>query len=102
MISLNEIEEAIEDLTQEGTSFTNCAKLADLYIVRDHLKEVQPQSDTVTKVQEPHTVGNSEFLKAVDKIISEDAWDIMNELMDVLKVSNPGLYEGVMMRIKIK
>lgn len=44
-------------------------------------------------------VGDSEFLEAVQGMNAQDAWLLMDELMETLKVVNPRLYSGVIRQL---
>ena len=81
-----DLEIAVAELEGSEPTYQNCAKLADLYTILDHLKEPLSRTDTV-------------FLKAV----SGKSWDkvmgVMDELMDATQVLNPKLYENVMVRL---
>lgn len=44
--------------------------------------------------------GQSEFLGMISGIPEEDAWKLMDELMDTVKIISPRLYRGVMHQIK--
>lgn len=46
MLNIEEINNTIEKLENEETTYSNCSKLANLYIVRDHIKT---NSDIVVK-----------------------------------------------------
>ena len=39
MITLREVESAIQDLEQGSATYNNCMKLAALYIIRDEMKK---------------------------------------------------------------
>lgn len=94
MISKDELDKTILELEMRDTTFANCAKLADLYTVRDHITGQQASQPT------PLSVGqSSEFLRAVDGKDSVAVWDVMDDLMDTLRVTAPRVYSGVLERI---
>lgn len=95
MISLEEIERTILELESKDTTFANCQKLADLYIVRDALKGYSRSAAQPLSVS-----GDSEFLRAVDGKETAKTWLLMDELMRTIRVINPGLYDGVMRRLE--
>ena len=77
------------------TTFANCAKLADLYIVRDHITGQQAAQPT------PLTVDpSSEFLQAVDGKDSVAVFAIMDDLMDTIRVTAPRAYDSVMRKVR--
>lgn len=93
MISIEEIERTISELESRDTSFANCEKLANLYVVRDHLKEYQQSTDTIS------AFGSSEFLQAVKGKDSLKLLEIMDDLMQTLSVMYPKVYESVLREI---
>lgn len=44
--------------------------------------------------------GESEFLQAIDGKDSTKVWEIIDDLMDTIRVTTPKAYESVMRRIK--
>ena len=44
--------------------------------------------------------GESEFAQAVTGMDPAEAWGVMDELMDTLRVINPGLYRGVLRKLR--
>ena len=95
MISKDELDKTILELEMRDTTFANCAKLADLYIVRDHLTG-QHTAQPVPLTVDP----SSEFLQAVDGRDSVSVFAIMDDLMDTLKVTAPRVYEKVLQKVK--
>ncbi len=81
-----DLEKAVENMVKSEPTYEICARLADLYIILDHLKEALPQTE-------------SDFLKAVSGKNVGKVYDLMNELMEATQVLNPRLYENVMVRL---
>lgn len=98
MISEEELLREIEQCKRDPITRTSIDKLASLYIVHDHLWGTSEpnQAGMHSKKQ---ISGNSEFLGAINRIEESEAWAIMDELMSVLRVSNPRLYDAVMFKI---
>lgn len=94
MISKDELDKTILELEMRDTTFANCSKLADLYIVRDHITS-QTQKQSVPL----ETSGDSEFLQAVDGKDSVAVWNIMDDLMDTLQTVAPRVYTSIIERI---
>lgn len=44
--------------------------------------------------------GNSDFLRAVSSVEPSEAWAVVDELMDSLKVVNKRVYNSVMRKMK--
>lgn len=95
MLNIEEINKTILDLEQHDTTYAVCEKLSWLYIVRDHLTGQQQKQPVPLSVS-----GDSEFLLALDGKESAEAWSIMDDLMDTLKIVNPRVYESVLRKIR--
>ena len=100
MLDVRELDVAIAELENRPPTFSSCAKLADLYAVRDHIsgqertREYAHASGPVPAQQE-----ESEFLQAISGKDAAQVWSIMDELMSSLQVVNRRVYESVMRRI---
>lgn len=94
MISKDELDKTILELEMRDTTFANCSKLADLYIVRDHITGQQAAQPTPLDIS-----GESEFLQAVTGRDSVQVWAIIDDLMDTLHTVNPRAYSHVMEKI---
>lgn len=93
--------------------------LAACYIIQDHFSPRElfgnseqfpgysyapPPAETPQITAAPETVGeygDSDFLRAVAGEDPAAAWEIMNELMEDLRIINPRVYDGVMRRIRV-
>lgn len=95
MISKDELDKTILELEMRDTTFANCAKLADLYTVRDHLTSQQTAQPTPLSVNP-----DSEFLQAVDGKDSVIVFGIIDDLMDTLQATAPRVYYSVMQKVK--
>ena len=113
MLDKAEIRAAIAKLEFEESSYSNYAKLASLYVIRDKMQEeergdggryVDYYSGAPAPVTaEPATVGehgDSEFLLAVAGKDPAKAWAVVDELMDTLAMVNSKVYNSVMQKIK--
>ena len=95
MIDIDTIEREIHDLEARGdTTYSQCERLAWLYIVHDHLIRPQ-QADTRTE-----WISGSDFLVAASGISYRGLMEILNEHMSALAVVQPKEYESVMNKIK--
>lgn len=45
MIDINIINQTIQELENENITFASCQKLASLYVVRDHITDIVPDSN---------------------------------------------------------
>lgn len=106
MLNAAEIKKEIARLEYEESSYPNYAKLADLYIIREQMQGVgEPQVIRYSSSPAPglDTVGDfggSDFLRAVANTPQNKAWEVMDELMDTLRVVNARVYDGVMRKIE--
>lgn len=94
MLNIEEINKTILDLEQHDTTYAVCEKLSWLYIVRDHITGQQAKQSVPVSLS-----GDSEFIAAVNGMDSTKAWEIIDELMDALKLTNERVYNGVMRRL---
>lgn len=105
--NLKEIEWAISELEGEESSKAGYILLAALYTCRNEmmgLSAPQPQITTYSEAALPTNealmqYGDSEFLQAVSGLPAADAWMVMDELMDTLRVVNQRAYDGVMRKL---
>lgn len=112
MVTEKELLQAIEECENKSSnSYDACAKLATFYTILDRVYGANQQAEPVsTYSAEPRSeviveevvgnAGNSEFLQAVQGMYAADAWQLMNELMETLKVVNPRLYNGVIRQLR--
>ena len=87
MIRGEDIEQAISELEKGQPTYQTVQKLADLYIVRDHIQDFVSIDDS------------SEFLKMASGKKLAGVMSLMDELMETTQLLNPRLYESVMMRL---
>lgn len=98
MIDETEIKRWIARLETEESSWSNYEKLAVLYALRDqHSPEPMMYSAAPAPVE---VYGDSDFLRAVADVPQDKAWEIMDELMDSLKVVNERVYNSVMRKLE--
>lgn len=102
MIDEYEIRKWIARLETEDSSWANYEKLAVLYTVLNQQDTDAEKPAPVAYSAAPapfETYGNSEFLQAVSAVAPQKAWEVMDELMDSLKVVNERVYNGVMRKL---
>lgn len=113
MLDKAEIRAAIAKLEFDESSYSNYAKLASLYVIRDKMQEEERgdggryvgyySGAPAPVTAEPATVGeygDSEFLLAVAGKDPAKAWTVIDELMDTLAMVNSKVYNSVMQKIK--
>lgn len=95
MINIDVIEKEIRELEARGdTTYSQCERLAWLYVVRDHLLS-SSSSEPITS----HMRG-SEFLEVCSGVNYPDLIRILDEHMSALKVVQPREYQSVMDKIR--
>lgn len=106
MIDETELKLWIARLETEESSWPNYEKLAALYIIRNEHsgEQLQAKAPPMLYSAEPapaKTVNpsSSEFLKAVGNVAQDRAWEVMDELMDTLKIVNEKAYNSVLKKL---
>lgn len=113
MLDIDEINRAIAELEAGKTSATSCAKLADLYAVRDHTMKHEPEEyfsgysraaeSPMRESSHPDVAavyGDSDFLNAVSGKDLTAAWKVVDGLMETLRVVNPRVYDSVIRKMR--
>ena len=90
MISIEEINAEITKLENQPASYAVIEKLSWLYTVKDHLNPIMSG-------EIPH--GNSEFMKTCSGKSVCEVMDVTDELMSVLMVIQPKLYDAVINKL---
>lgn len=102
MITEKELLEAIQECESEPITLSKISKLADFYIIYDHLfgepfDRGYSQKATPGKVIE--VSGNTEFLRAINGKPTQKVLDILNELMEATKALHPRMYDSVLQKL---
>lgn len=104
--NLKEIEWAIYDLQHSESSTNKYIILAALYTCRDHLlRDTQQEPriaaylDDSAPTEQMAQYGDSDFLRAAAGKDPANAWSVMDELMETLKVIRPKVYDSVMAKL---
>lgn len=96
MLTLEVIENEIKTLIEHGTNYADCERLANLYICRAGILG-EPISVTSRVTQD--FASHSEFSQAVAGA-GQAAWQILDDMAEVMQAVNPNLYAGVMRNLK--
>lgn len=99
MIDDREVALWIKRLETEESSWSNYEKLAALYTIQNQNREPVMESRMV-EAYSAAPAPDSEFLRAVANVDSARAWEVMDELMDSLKVVNARVYNSVMRKLE--
>ena len=104
MITLEELDEAIRDCEgSERHTYDDCIRLAALYTIK---KQLYP--DNIPEIRQSFRAaedaigdyGESEFLQIVSGKNAGGVWEVIDELMTTIEITNPRLYNGVMRKIE--
>lgn len=112
LITEQDLKEAIAECQgQRNPNASTCIKLAAFLTIQKELfgnseqpEAVQPfnsysySADNKEKIVD-YSI-ETEFGKLIDGKIAADAWDVMQELMDALKITNPKLYNFVLRKLE--
>ena len=97
MTNLDIVRDAIDALERQEITFAVAAKLADLYIVRDHMEGAAPK--TIVKGDAVEVGTMTEFMEIVNKVGIDKTLAVIDELMTTLKAVNRRLYDGVIRQL---
>ena len=110
MITEKDLQEAIAECQGiRNPNASTCIKLAAFYTIKDHLypqkeDQVSPQysydiEPSAVSTKEIDYYSETEFGKAINGKNVEDIMILMDEVMSVVQVINPKLYNSIMERI---
>lgn len=114
MITEKDLQEAIAECQGVRNPNANtCIKLAAFLIIQEHLYGKPPESDTVPALpaysyaappEQVETIidyqSDTEFSAVIDGRQAADVWPVMDELMEVLRVTNKPLYKATIRKIQ--
>ena len=116
MITEQDLEEAIAECQgQRNPNANTCIKLAAFLTIQKELFGKSEQFETIEKSEPIKTYSfesadkaekivdypvETEFGKLIDGQIAADVWDVMQELMDALKITNPKLYNFAVRKLE--
>ena len=99
MFSEAELQSAIDELEKSSTTFQDAEKLATFYTLYDHLyKHDEPVIEPIKEVKIDRYNG-SEFCRVISGKKAKDVWIVMNEVMGMIKVTQPHIYRAVIQRL---
>lgn len=99
MIDERELALWIKRLETEESSWSNYEKLAALYTIQNQNREPVRES-RIVEAYSAASAPDSDFLRAVASVAPSRAWEVMDELMDSLKVVNERIYNNVMRKLE--
>lgn len=108
MLDPKEIDIEIARLEYGESSYPAYAKLANLYTIRNQMQKQEPETRSYelaysSAPADPALVeayGDSDFIAAISGLNQAEVWEIIDDLMDTLRVTNPRVYNGIMRRLR--
>ena len=97
MLNRRELLNAINECESANDNFQNCQKLATLYILYDHLyaDRAEPEVERI-QMQIVQTDKDSDFMSAINGKQVESVLDLVDELMQTIKILHPRLYDSAL------
>ena len=96
MINLEEIEKEIQALEQQNTTYAVVERLSWLITVKNYLTA---KNQNVLPVSTVSAKGKSELMQIIHGMPDSDAWAVMDELVEVVKIVNPKLYNSFIQKL---
>lgn len=101
MINLSEIEETIDlFMTTHDTTFYTCSRLADMFVVLDHLKAARGEQRADAPDPVTQDLSGSQFLEACSGVPYPALMRVLDEHMSALAVVQPREYSALMGKIR--
>lgn len=103
MITEKDLLQAIRECEKEPITASKVSKLADLYIIQDHLfgydngYSYAPQKSVENVIE---INGNTDFLNLVNGKNSEKVWAIVDEVIEVVKTLHPKMHQSILDQIR--
>ena len=102
MITEKDLIQAIRECEQEPVTASKVGKLADLYIIQDHLfgAPINSAYSYENKTENLiYTNGGNEFLQAANGKDVEKVMNVLNELVEAVKTLHPRMYNRVIEKL---
>ena len=108
MLDPKEIDLEIARLEYGESSYPAYAKLATLYTIRNQMQKQESETRSYelaysSALADPALVeayGDSDFIAVISGLNQADVWEVMDDLMDTLRVTNPRVYNGIIRRLR--
>ena len=108
LLDRKEIDIEIARLEYGESSYPAYAKLADLYTIRNQMQKQESETRSYESAYssapaDPALVeayGDSDFIAVISGLNQADVWEVMDDLMDTLRVTNPRVYNGIIRRLR--
>lgn len=102
MFTRSELIDSIDELEHAPKTYQNMQKLATFYSIYDHLYgysySAPPQESVKQTIVDDF--GDSEFLQSVKDKNADQIFEIIDELMETIRMLQPRLYEATLTEIR--
>lgn len=113
MITEQDLQEAIAECQGErNPNAQTCIKLAAFYTILENIRKPEQQDYGASYTAAPTVIDtgerfidyhrDTELSKLIDGKEAYPVWEVMDELMQTLKMIMPPLYSGTMQKIRAK
>lgn len=100
MITRKELLQAIDECERDPVNYNSCEKLANFYIIYEHLYGEKQNEQRTAKKEIIELNSGTGFAEAVNGKNADHVLAVIDELMSVLEKINPRLYDGVLRKIE--
>lgn len=100
MFTEAELLDALNELESGRHTIQNCEKMAAIYTVLDHTRPIERGYSQEARAESVGLYGKSQFLRAIAGKPTEDAWLLINELVEAVSVFNPKLYTNFLDKVQ--
>lgn len=97
MFTKRELLNAIKELEDSTPTYEKCKKLVMFYTLYDYMYAKPKTEEKIEQVVGAY--GESEFMNVIKGQQTQKVWEVMDELMSTLKILNPNLYKGVLVKL---
>ena len=94
-MTIEEINQEIEQLEPAEVNMRNVQVLSSLYIIRDNLSK-----GMISEIYVIPNIGGSEFNESISEKSLNDVLTILNEHMEIVQVLHPKEYDALIAKIR--
>ena len=94
MFSEAELSKAISEIEKSSATYQDAEKLATFYILYDHLHKPEPIREVTID-----RYNGSEFFRIISNKNAKDVWNILNDVMEMLRATQPNVYIAIIRKL---
>ena len=87
------------DMEERKVSREDAEKLATFYIVYDHYFKKKPTSFEPIREVTIDRYNGSEFFRIISNKNAKDVWNILNDVMEMLRATQPNVYIAIIRKL---